>query len=340
MDGTATHSDSMLMLAERVSATDLPCTVMIAATGDEEIGGRNGAGHLREFLRRENLFPDYIVVTDGIGQQIIHRRRNGMPTQFKVKRKEAYMKGQVETIRFNTETFATGTRHSAYLRPGVDRHAMLAASRYMDMNPKSVVVDVRGPFLKSNVVPDWVDVDFVHPDESGDEINYDSALTDLMKSLLAITYTSFPTRPSDKGTVIWPNMLSLQDDLWTLVCDIRAMTNDAEAVHQAFEANLKGRLDVLSMKVSRGVGYVDVDPDSSLIKAARWALEKLGIFYQVNEGFGGSDSRYFAGQDVELFDFGPIGENLHGSNEWVSLSSIEENAELYFMIAELLTKKP
>ncbi|UCE09787.1 MAG: M20/M25/M40 family metallo-hydrolase [Candidatus Thorarchaeota archaeon] len=329
---------SMLMMAKQISSVDLPCTMMIAATGDEEIGGRNGAGHLRDFLKRQGLFPDYIVIADGIGQQIIHRRRNGLPTQFKVKQKAASVKGRKETIRFDTETFATDTRHSAYLRPGVDRHAMLAASRYMDMNLESVVADVRGPFLKRNVVPDWVEVDFIHPDDSGEELIYDSALTDLMKSLLPIAYTSFPTRPSDKGTVIWPNVLSRQDDLWTLLCDIRAMTNDAEAVHQSFEKSLEGRLDLFSMKVIPGPGFVDVDPDSRLIRAAKWALEKLGVFYQINEGFGASDSRYFAGQGAELFDFGPIGGNVHGTNEWVSLSSIEENAELYFMIAELLIR--
>ena len=329
---------SLLLLAEKLAETDLPCSVMIAATGDEEIGGRNGASMLKDWLIKQGLFPDYIVIADGLHQQIIHRRRNILPAFIKIKEKPSKIKGTSETIRFATETYGTDSRHSAYLRPGVDRHAMLTASKFLDLHPEAVVTDVRGGFVKSNVVPDWAEMDVIHPEPSGTEISYDENLTDLMRLLLSISQAVFPTKHSDKGKIISPNLLSKEGDLWTLYCDIRAMTNDGEAIKTAIEDAVKGHLELFSLKVSSGVGYVESDPDSRLIRAMRWALEKEGVTYKLIEGFGGSDSRYFAGQGSDLFDFGPEGDNLHGANEWVSLSSIRENAEVFLTMLEVLTR--
>jgi succinyl-diaminopimelate desuccinylase len=327
---------SMLLLAEKISKLDLPCTLMLAATGDEEIGGANGAKHLKEQLFRQGLSPDFVVVADGLHQQIIHKRRNILPSFIKVKSAIEKIKGTTETVRFTTETFGTNSRHSAYLRLGVDRHAMLAACKYLDLNPKVLVSDVRGAFVKSNVIPDWVELDVIHPDESGEELQYDITLTDLVRSLFAITRAPFNTMPSDIGTIVSPNLLYKEENIWTLYCDVRAMTNDGTAVKQAFETALKDKVDVLSLNVNGGIGCVDVDSESELIRTARRALEKEGISYRIIEGFGASDSRYFAGPEVQLFDFGPRGDNLHGPNEWVSLTSLEENANFFCTLVQML----
>jgi succinyl-diaminopimelate desuccinylase len=330
---------SLLLLAEKIAESDFPCTVMIAASGDEELGGRQGAGFLKEYLMKQGLFPDHVVVADGSGQNIIHRRRNILPTFIKVKEKKQKIRGTKETIRVETETYGTNTRHSAYLRFGVDRHAMIAASKYLDLNPQTVVESVNGAFLKGNVVPDWIEMEVIHPSETGSEYTYDSALTDLMRSLLPITRVAFPTHTSDMGTNICPNILSKEGDLWTLYVDIRSMTNDEEAVKSAFENALKNRVDLFSLQVHPGIGYVDCNPDSQLIKAARWALEKEGITYRIIEGFGASDSRFFAGEGADLFDFGPIGDNIHGVNEWVSIESLRTTSEVYHTLIDVLIRK-
>ena len=277
---------SLLSLAEKLAETDLPCTVMIAATGDEEIGGRHGAKMLKDWLVKQGLFPNYVVVADGIHQQIIHRRRNILPATLKIKEKQSKVKGKTETIRFETDAYGTDSRHSAYMRPGVDRHAMLTASKYLDQNPESVVVDVRGGFVKSNVVPGWVEMDVIHPEASGSDLSYDENLTDAMRLLLAISQAAFPTKHSDKGKIISPNLLSKEDDLWTLYFDIRAMTNDGASVKKSIEDAVRGHLELFSLNVVTGVGYVESDPDSRLIKAMRWALEKEGVTTKLIEGFG------------------------------------------------------
>ena len=331
---------SLLLLAEKLVESDFPCTVMIAVSGDEEIGGRQGAGVLKEYMIKQGLFPDHVVVADGIGQDIIHRRRNILPTIIKVKERIEKIKGTKETLKVDTETYGTNTRHSAYLRFGVDKHAMIAASKYLFLHPQAVIETVRGPFLKGNVVPDWVEMNLIHPDESGKEMSYDAALTDLMRTLLYVSQIAFPTQPSDMGTNICPNVLSKENDLWTLYVDIRSMTNDGDSVKAAFQASLKDRVDLFSLNVHAGIGYVDCDPDSRLIKAARWALEKEGIPYRILEGFGASDSRFFAGEGADLFDFGPIGDNVHGANEWVSIESLKENAEVFHTLIDVLLRKP
>lgn len=330
---------SLLHLAEKLSDSDLSCRVMVAATGDEEIGGAHGARYLRDYLLDRGAFPDYIVVADGIHQQVIYRRRNILPTHIKLHSVPTTDTGVVETVRFKTETFGTDTRHSAYLRLGVDRHAMLTASKYLDLHPQTLVQSLRGAFVKSNVVPDWVELDVLHTDTEGEIHEYDEALTGLMRSLLSVSQASFPTEHSDKGTVICPNLLERRDEIWDLYCDIRAMTNDGSTVTTAIEKAVGEFVRFDSVVASSGIGYVESNRNSPLIQAAEIALNDVGIPFQLVEGFGGSDSRYFSGYGSDLFDFGPEGDNLHGSNEWVEISSIEKNAEFFYRLVEMLSDK-
>ncbi|MHA1772135.1 MAG: M20/M25/M40 family metallo-hydrolase [Candidatus Thorarchaeota archaeon] len=326
----------LLHLAEQVAAVNPDCTVMIAATGDEEVGGRHGAAFLRKQLEEWNLLPDYVVIADGIHQQVIHRRRNALPAFVRARRRIERVRGTTETIRFETEIFGTESRHSAYIRLGVDRHCMLAASKYLDLHPEVLVAGMRGNFVKSNVIPDWVELDIVHPDTSATETEYDVTLTFLMRSLLPLTRVPFPTRVSDKGTTICPNLLSEKDGIWELYCDIRAMTNDGGSIREAFKSVLNGWDLLESITVSNGVGYVDCDVDSNLVRSAKLALEKVGIPVRLVEGFGASDSRYFADPRIQLFDFGPEGNNLHGPNEWVSISSIRLTADFFLELIKTL----
>ncbi len=329
---------SMLKLAEMYQANPIDCTVMLAASGDEEIGGANGAQPLLQYLEANGLFPNYIVIADGINQVIIHRRRNILPTIIKTKPKIVSIKGKEETIRFETSIFGSESRHSAYQRPGVDRHALLAASKYLDLQGYSVVKGIRGAFVKSNVIPEWVELDVIHPDENGADMEYDENLTGLIRALLPLASAPFHTEYSDLGTIVSPNLFEMEDGEWKLYCDIRAMTNDGSSIEVAFENALRSRVESFSVKAYGGKGYVNSDPNSKLIQAAESALQKEGIKYKLIEGYGASDSRYFAGKGSDLFDFGPRGDNLHGPNEWVSISSLKENARFFYALVKLLTE--
>ncbi|MDF1539391.1 MAG: M20/M25/M40 family metallo-hydrolase, partial [Candidatus Thorarchaeota archaeon] len=195
-------------------------------------------------------------------------------------------------------------------------------------------------FVKSNVIPAWVELDVIHPDSNGSEQEFDETLTGLFRGLLPLAGAAFPTSYSDLGTVVSPNLLSCNDGLWTVYCDVRAMTDDNEAVQDAFTKAISSKVELFSLRVPGSAGCVNSDPGSKLIRAAEWALKKEEINYKLMEGYGASDSRYFAGQGADVFDFGPRGNNLHGPNEWVSLSSIEENARFFYTLIEVLTRKP
>ncbi|TXT57597.1 MAG: Succinyl-diaminopimelate desuccinylase [Candidatus Thorarchaeota archaeon] len=330
---------SMILMAQILKQSPIPATIMLSASGDEEIGGSHGAGYLKEYLVDNDMFPDYVVIADGINQVIIHRRRNILPTYIRAEKKILRTKGRKETIRFKTDIFGSESRHSAYQRLGVDRHAMLAASKYLDLQGYSKVSAIRGGFVKSNVIPDWVELDIIHPDSKGEDLEYDATLTGLVHSLLSITAAPYHTEHSDLGTIVSPNLVELDDDTWSFYLDIRAMTNDGDAVQAAFEKALQGKVENASVKVHAGIGYVDSPPDSELIQAAEWALRKENIRYKLIEGYGASDSRYFAGHGADVFDFGPRGGNLHGPNEWVSLESIQENARFFYTLAEGLSRE-
>ncbi|MCD6158817.1 MAG: M20/M25/M40 family metallo-hydrolase, partial [Euryarchaeota archaeon] len=76
-------------------------------------------------------------------------------------------------------------------------------------------------------------------------------------------------------------------------------------------------------EVRTGPGkYLFTDPNSTLPRAAVEVLEELGIRAYPIEAAGASDSRYFTPFDVECIDFGPIGGNVHGPNEWVDVQSL------------------
>ncbi len=330
---------ALMLLAERLGLSEFTGTVVLAATGDEEIGGRNGAGYLRDYLHEIDLAPRYAVIADSAHERVVFRRRNVLPTTLTMRRKIDTIVGRSETVRFTTESLFTDTRHAAYLQPGVDRQAMLAASKYLALHPEFVVADIRGPFLKSNVIPDWVELDIIQPDVSGKRLEYDVTLTGLMRLLLPITRISVQARPSDIGTTIAPTLLTLKDDVWTLYCDVRAMINDGNTIKRAIESILAGRLDYTTLTVSNGAGYVESDLNSRLMQAIRKALHLRGMPCHFVESPGASDSRYFAGPGCEVFDFGPEGDNLHGPNEWVSLSSIERTAEIYYTLLQLLGER-
>ncbi|MEM4971924.1 MAG: M20/M25/M40 family metallo-hydrolase [Sulfolobales archaeon] len=73
-------------------------TAIIAFTGDEEIGGYNGARVLREYLRSRGLFPSYMINADGSGLVIINRRRNAFKITLEARARTIGVRGSIERI--------------------------------------------------------------------------------------------------------------------------------------------------------------------------------------------------------------------------------------------------
>lgn len=160
-------------------------------------------------------------------------------------------------------------------------------------------------------------------------------MTGLVKAIVPpLTRPVIRTKaPSEYGINATPNYYRRAGGggMHELVIDIRAMTDDEAEVRRAVEEQL-GELRA-EVEVSGGGGYLYTDPSSDLVAAAFNALRRLGVEPRTAEMNGASDSRHFASLGVQAIDFGPVGGNIHGPDEYVDLNSLELTVKFY---AELM----
>jgi succinyl-diaminopimelate desuccinylase len=71
------------------------------------------------------------------------------------------------------------------------------------------------------------------------------------------------------------------------------------------------------------------DPKHPMVlELKRIAEEALGHTVDIGREHGSSDARAFSAHGIPAFLFGPIGGDLHGEHEWLSLSSFEKHIEM------------
>jgi succinyl-diaminopimelate desuccinylase len=331
---------ALLLTAQALASQSFPGTVVFAVTGDEEIGGTHGAPVVRRWLEQRNSFPTYLVTADGQGMRIVTRRRNTCGFTITVPKQHDRVRGIPTTHRFTTEFWGRETRHAAYFAPGVDRHAVLAASSYLCEHPETVVAGLSGSFVKGNVVPDFVELQCLGPGKPSKPTEYDVNLTRLLRAMLPISRISFATSPSDFGITLCPNVLSETGESWEVYFDGRAMTTAAKAVEAALQTALGQHLAGINYKATVHIGpaFMNTPETARLVQAAKRAAEKLGLDSQPIELAGASDTRHFATRPVEAIDYGPVGYGHHGANEHVVLESIPRTANFYIQLIQTLHK--
>ncbi|MCE4619757.1 MAG: M20/M25/M40 family metallo-hydrolase [Desulfurococcales archaeon] len=308
-------------------------TLIIAFTGDEEIGGRRGAGYLAEKLEREGLLPDYLVNGDGSLSRVITRRRASFTASITLKPEPATGQGTPTARRFETSV-TRSTMHSAYFVPGVDRHALIAASLWA-RDHEARVAGLNGEWVKSNVLPRSIELTVLEGTGSGD---YDEALTRLVKSIVPLSRAPIPTeRYSDYGATVNPNVYRGENGAHKLILDIRAMTSSTDIVEKTLAVILRETLPDGSLSVRGGGGYLYTSRDSRLVIEAQRINANLGLPSEPVEAGGASDSRFYSPRGVEAIDYGPLGGNIHGPDEYVELEHLEKAARFYRLIAEKLT---
>ena len=309
-------------------------TIIIAFTGDEEIGGRRGAGYLAEKLEREGLLPDYLVNGDGSLSRVITRRRAAFTASITLKPEPAKGRGTPTARRFETSV-TRSTMHSAYFVPGVDRHALTAASLWA-RDHEALIAGLDGEWVKSNVLPRSIELTVLEGSGSGD---YDEALTRLVKSIVPLSRTPIPTeRYSDYGVTINPNVYRREKGVHKLTLDIRAMTSRAETVEKTLALTLREALPDGTLTVRGGGGYLYTSRDSRLVAESLKINADLGLPSEPVEAGGASDSRFYSPRGVEAIDYGPLGGNIHGPDEYVELEHLEKAARFYRLIAERLAR--
>ncbi len=334
------NTTALLLSAEEIPQQKIKGTVALAMTGDEEIGGTNGATVVRAKLEKQRLFPNYLITADGVGMQIVTRRRNTISVSVSVPQHPVQYDGATETHRFTTDYVGRASRHSAYFLPGVDRHALLAASNFLLQNPHMRIASTAGSYVKSNVVPDWFELEVINPQASAHHATYkiDQNLTTLLQALLPISRVQFTTNLSDYGITFCPNLLFESENHWEVYFDGRAMTNDVQGVRKALNAMLAEKLAGVDyqMKVRLGKAFMNTSTNSQLVRVAQKVAQKLGQKTSPIELGGASDTRHFTDRPIQAIDFGPIGYGIHGSDEHVLLESIPQTAKFYTSIVRAL----
>ncbi len=319
-------------------------TVVFAFTGDEEVGGRRGAGVIAELLEKENLAPHYVVNGDGFGLKPIIRRRSAFKAEVRVRRRITSTSGSLGEVVFKASTPVVGTRHAAYFMPGVDTHPVVAVSHFL-RSSEVYAVELGGSFVKSNVVPGEARLKYVSSNGGG-SVSFDYGLTLLLRSVVPLVRAPIPTdRYSDYGVSVTPNMYFVDSDWHVLVFDIRAMiTREASIsrlkgiLEEVLRENI-GSLVEYKLSVSGRLSYLYTPRSSTIVGVFEKVYSRLGLPFSVLEGAGVSDSRYYSIRGIEVVDIGPVGGNIHGPDEWVDIESLEKLRTIYVeVVRELLAR--
>jgi len=311
-------------IAERLSGR-----VIIAFTGDEETGGRHGAYIVREHLMSKGLFPNYLINGDGGGLVIINRRRSSFRITISAPAKKKIIRGVKSSRRYNLES---RYRHAAYFLAGSDVHPLIRLAYEIDQEDLYVST-LRGSFIKSNVLPEYVEADLVSKREGSGTREYevDISLTNLIKLLIPLTRISIELDyPSQYGVTATPNIYRYDGNTHVFEIDVRApIKKNIDNIKRYVAGIIKEYMPGAIFEIHGGIGYLDTPPSSRIVKKAIEVLEKLGLEPQVVERAGASDSRYFSPLGVEAIDFGPVGGNAHGPDEYVEIWSLDLLAKFY-----------
>ncbi len=333
---------ALMITLEKLASMKLPCRILYAFTGDEEIGGLHGAGYIARMLYRENMLPRYLVNADGVGEKIITRRRKAYKIVVEAPSRKRVVRGSIEKIEYKPFYPVSNHSHSAYFLHGVDSHPLITLSVFVRENNVSTA-RLYGSFIKSNVVPGSVGLEYVVMGKNGGEVVVDDGLRDLLEIVYPVTKLVFPTeKPSLYGVTITPNMYEYDGRVHRIVFDLRAMVSNKKAIEEAL-ANLIDSIGYggrVRYRVVEGSGGYQYTPTSSLIaRIFKDVLDSMGIEPVFIEGPGASDSRHFTVYGVEAVDFGPRGGNVHGCNEYVVLDSLKRLPEIYYRVAVEVSRR-
>lgn len=328
---------SILIALEKLKNSRLDCGVVFAFTGDEEIGGSNGALVVSQKLRAENMLPKYLINGDGIGMAPIVRRRKGFSAEVIVQSRKVVTKGVVKTAKFTAYYPVSQHAHAAYFMSGADSHPLISASVFI-RETNALAKSISGVFPKSNVIPPEVEVEYVIPDPQGGDVEVDEGLTELIRVIVPLIKTPVKTRAySEYGVSITPNIYSYSEGYHRVVLDIRAMSL-REDIEEPLKEVVKESLHYASIRIKTDVGgYQYTPPNSKVVEALVTSLREVGVSPRLAEGAGASDSRYFAPLGVEVVDIGPRGGNMHGDDEYVEIDSLNLMPIVYYKAVKMLS---
>ena len=109
---------------------------------------------------------------------------------------------------------------------------------------------------------------------------------------------------------------------------------NTEEVIAALRKHIPSEIEIEIVMEAEGL---DIDPDLPMVQMIKGIAEDvLGKELPIGKEHGGTDARFFASAGIPAFLYGPYGENLHGTDEWMSISSMEDHYEISKRLLERL----
>ncbi|UJG40284.1 MAG: M20/M25/M40 family metallo-hydrolase [Candidatus Heimdallarchaeum aukensis] len=325
----------MLSLAE-FFAKEEKGTIIFAFNLDEESGGAFGAGELLPQLEKHDLVPDYVVNGDANGLQIINRRRNPYIINLKIPKKKKTVKGKLYTEKFTTEIAGNRTMHAAYFNKELDIHCAVAASK--KLSEDDLVQTISGVFIKNNVIPPEITIDYVKINEEGEAFEIDKNLTLFLRSIRDFDNVDIESDYSDYGINLTFNYFIEKEGHYFVQLDLRIMSNNHTLIQKYFEDFFKDHNVEAEIKAEGSIGPVNTSESSILVQKALEVAKELELPTKTIEMGGATDSRWFSARNIPAIEFGGIGGNVHGANEYIELKSLQTVQDFYKRLYVKLTE--
>ena len=310
--------------------------LIIALSGDEEIGGKDTVPIMIEKLKDLDLLPNFVINAEGAGSNVIVTKRRG-GTQFSLKFDLDYHEtiGDKQTKLYYSSLGNDGKGlHSMSYLPGSSIHAMITAG--VETQDKKIIF-VKSSSTKANSVPYEVEIQYINGNEkTGTKITYSQGLTKLMNALASIYSIPLPITKSKYGVSLCPNLIEIDEEnsIGIITFDIRSMLVNKDS-HDELIQNVIEHFDFFGLKTETSIDLkidpVNVPEDHYLAKVAFDLCAQKNITIKtVGEKLGGaSDTRYFTSLGIPGIELGPLSTNAHGINESVNLSSIYKLKEIF-----------
>jgi len=304
--------------------------IMFGITGDEEIGGEDGTKVIVEKLNKESNLPDYVITADAAGMEIITRRRNVFNVYVKSPKKLVQTTGTKIKKKYTTEIKSALTSHAAYFDKEVDSHCVKLAC--VDVIENNLLpISLSGKFVKINVIPNELDLEYAVYDKQGTIIEYDEGLHSLLLIINKLMEMSFETEAhSDYGINSTANVIEEFDDYWRLSLDVRVMlSEEAKPLVEEVNRIAKDTKGNFTIDYLKSIGFIATPDDSPLVVSTTNLLKSLGYNDKSAERGGATDGRFFAQYGVQTIDIGAVGWNVHGPNETATIKSLRDLVEFF-----------
>jgi succinyl-diaminopimelate desuccinylase len=233
---------------------------------------------------------------------------------------------------------SSGPGHSAYFNVKEDKHALIEILRIMKSLQLEYIDSFDEDYLKSNIIPSEISFIAGSHEKIEDErlmylekshVTFSPNVSRVLKSLIELhEHAAFPADwTSLYGDTVNPNVIQKDDNDILVTIDVRTAMSDRNKLENYFKDIIESLNSNNSYHVKlEGFGpyFNTVNPEFA--KIIQNLGKQNGLDYEITERQGATDSKFINNLNLNIptIEFGPIGGNAHGSNEFIDLDSLEK----------------